>query len=62
MRFSVHTGFRYPQEGEVVGSVGFLIPEFRWTSSPQDAVVKALVNATARMSRQLGHAGPVPPA
>ncbi len=41
-------------EGEVVGSVGFLIPEYRWTSSPQKAVVKALLNATALLSRQLG--------
>jgi hypothetical protein len=41
--------------GEVVGSVGFLIPEYRWTSSPQTAVVKALLNAAARLSRQLGH-------
>jgi DNA-binding IclR family transcriptional regulator len=44
-------------EGKVVGSLGFLIPEFRWTSAPQDAVVQALVDAAARMSRQLGHAG-----
>ena len=44
-------------EGNVVGSLGFLIPEFRWTSAPQDAVVQALVDAAARMSRQLGHTG-----
>jgi DNA-binding IclR family transcriptional regulator len=44
-------------EGKVVGSLGFLIPEFRWTSAPQEAVVQALVDAAARMSRQLGHAG-----
>jgi IclR family transcriptional regulator, KDG regulon repressor len=43
-------------EGQVVGSLGFLIPEFRWTSAPQDAVVRALTEAAARMSRQLGHA------
>lgn len=43
-------------EGEVVGSIGFLIPEFRWASSPQDSVIKALVNAAADMSRQLGYA------
>jgi IclR family transcriptional regulator, KDG regulon repressor len=52
-------------EGKVVGSLGFLIPEFRWTSAPQDAVMQALVDAAARMSRQLGHAGagdPPPPA
>jgi DNA-binding IclR family transcriptional regulator len=44
-------------EGKVVGSLGFLIPEFRWTSAPQEAVVQAVVDAAARMSRQLGHAG-----
>jgi IclR family KDG regulon transcriptional repressor len=41
--------------GEVVGSVGFLIPEYRWTSSPQDAVITAIVNAAALLSHQLGH-------
>ncbi|MEI9806142.1 MAG: IclR family transcriptional regulator [Pseudolabrys sp.] len=45
-------------EGEIVGSIGFLIPEFRWTSLSQQAVVQALVNAAAGMSRQLGHADP----
>jgi IclR family transcriptional regulator, KDG regulon repressor len=44
-------------EGNVIGSVGFLIPEFRWASAPQDAVVQALVDAAARLSRQLGYAG-----
>jgi len=47
-------------EGEVVGSFGFLIPEFRWAASPQDAVIRALVGAAAGMSRQLG--GPMPDA
>ena len=41
-------------EGRVAGSLGFLIPEFRWASSPQDRVVRALVAAAAGMSRQLG--------
>jgi DNA-binding IclR family transcriptional regulator len=45
-------------EGNVVGSLGFLIPEFRWASAPQDTVVQALVQAASRMSRQLGHAAP----
>jgi hypothetical protein len=45
-------------EGEVVGSVAVLIPEFRWASASQDAVVGALVDAAARMSGQLGYAGP----
>jgi IclR family KDG regulon transcriptional repressor len=47
-------------EGQVAGSLGFLIPEFRWASSPQDEVVRALVNAAAGMSRQLGSATPAP--
>jgi DNA-binding IclR family transcriptional regulator len=44
-------------EGEVAGSLGFLIPEFRWAKSPQKAqkaVVRALRDAAAGMSRQLG--------
>jgi IclR family transcriptional regulator, KDG regulon repressor len=45
-------------EGKVAGSLGFLIPEFRWASSPQDRVVRALVDAAAGMSRQLGSALP----
>jgi DNA-binding IclR family transcriptional regulator len=44
-------------EGRVVGSVGFLIPEFRWTAQRQDGVVRALVGAAAQLSRQLGHGG-----
>jgi DNA-binding IclR family transcriptional regulator len=43
-------------EGNVAGSLGFLIPEVRWTSAPQDRVVRALVTAAARMSAQLGYA------
>jgi DNA-binding IclR family transcriptional regulator len=45
-------------EGKVAGSLGFLIPEFRWASSPQGEVVRALVDAAASMSRQLGGAMP----
>jgi IclR family KDG regulon transcriptional repressor len=45
-------------EGKVAGSLGFLIPEFRWASSPQDLAVRALVDAAAGMSRQLGRALP----
>ena len=37
-------------EGKVIG----MIPEFRWASSPKDDVVRALVEAAAGMSRQLG--------
>ena len=47
-------------KGKVAGSLGFLIPEFRWASSPQGEVVRALVDAAASMSRQLG--GPTPDA
>jgi DNA-binding IclR family transcriptional regulator len=46
-------------EGKVAGSLGFLIPEFRWANSPKDHVVRALVEAAAAMSRQLGSASPV---
>ena len=45
-------------EGEVVGSVAFLIPEFRWATASQDVVVRALMGAAARMSGQLGYARP----
>jgi DNA-binding IclR family transcriptional regulator len=45
-------------EGKVAGSLGFLIPEFRWASSPQNLVVRALVDAAASMSRQLGSTMP----
>jgi IclR family KDG regulon transcriptional repressor len=45
-------------EGQVAGSLAFLIPEFRWASAPQDEVVQALVDAAAAMSRQLGGAVP----
>jgi hypothetical protein len=55
-----HTARSTPLGGNVVGSVGFLIPEFRWTSAPQDAAVAALVNAAARLSHQLGCADDAP--
>jgi IclR family transcriptional regulator, KDG regulon repressor len=45
-------------EGKVAGSLGFLIPEFRWASSSRDAVVRSLINAAAGMSRHLGGAAP----
>lgn len=41
--------------GEVVGSLGFLIPEFRWTGTHPDNVVQALLHAAAALSRQLGY-------
>src|SRR5262252_4260066 len=44
-------------DGTVVGSIAFLIPEFRWASTRQDALVHAVVDAARSLSRQLGHAG-----
>ena len=43
-------------EGSVVGSVAFLIPEFRWASArKKNAVVHALIDTATSISRQLGH-------
>ncbi|GAB2886921.1 IclR family transcriptional regulator [Paralcaligenes ginsengisoli] len=42
-------------EGEIVGSLGFLIPEFRWTGAHPDKVVQALLHAAAALSQQLGY-------
>jgi IclR family KDG regulon transcriptional repressor len=44
-------------DGDVIGSLGFLIPSFRWSAVAQDEVVKALCQAAAALSRQLGYAG-----
>jgi IclR family transcriptional regulator, KDG regulon repressor len=44
-------------DGKVVGSIAFLIPEFRWQAAAQDSVVRAIVDAAEELSRQLGHAG-----
>lgn len=44
-------------EGQVAGSIGFLVPEFRWAEAPRDAMVQALRDAGRAMSRQLGHGG-----
>jgi IclR family transcriptional regulator, KDG regulon repressor len=46
-------------DGEVAGSLAFLIPEFRWAAAPQDEVVRTVVDAAARLSRQLGHTGKI---
>jgi DNA-binding IclR family transcriptional regulator len=43
--------------GEVLGSLGFLIPSFRWEHAAVDEVVGALREAAAALSSQLGHAG-----
>jgi IclR family transcriptional regulator, KDG regulon repressor len=42
-------------EGRVVGSLAFLIPEFRWASAPQKQIVQALLDAAADLSHRLGH-------
>jgi len=44
-------------EGDVVGSLGMLIPEFRWAGVDPDSVSGALRQAATALSRQLGHAG-----
>jgi len=46
----------FDSEGKIVGNLAFLIPEFRWNLASQDAVVAALKNAAAEMSRELGRA------
>jgi DNA-binding IclR family transcriptional regulator len=48
-------------DGDVIGSLGFLIPAFRWKATDQESVVRALCEAAAALSRQLGHVGPVGP-
>jgi len=42
-------------EGRVVGSLAFLIPEFRWASAPRQRIIEALMNAAQELSRRLGH-------
>jgi len=49
-------------DGRVVGSLGFLIPEFRWAGVDPDEVVAALRQAAASLSRQLGCPEPDEPA
>jgi DNA-binding IclR family transcriptional regulator len=43
--------------GEVLGSLGFLIPSFRWEQAEVDEVVGALREAARALSSQLGYAG-----
>jgi len=42
-------------EGQVVGSLGFLIPTFRWEQSDAEGVLAALREAAGALSRQLGY-------
>jgi DNA-binding IclR family transcriptional regulator len=41
--------------GAVVGSLGFLVPEFRWDRANVEGIVRALRERAAALSRQLGH-------
>jgi DNA-binding IclR family transcriptional regulator len=45
----------FDAEGRVVGSLGFLIPTFRWEQAGPEKVVQALQHAAAAVSRQLGN-------
>ena len=42
-------------EGKVIGSLGLLIPEFRWSKHQADTIIQALKGTAAALSRQLGH-------
>lgn len=42
-------------EGEIAGSLGFLIPSFRWDEACPEKIVQALRLAAAALSRQLGY-------
>jgi DNA-binding IclR family transcriptional regulator len=43
-------------ENEIAGSLGFLIPEFRWNDKVAEQVVTALRDAAGKLTRQLGGA------
>jgi DNA-binding IclR family transcriptional regulator len=43
--------------GQVLGSLGFLIPSFRWEQAAVDKVVSALREAAGALSAQLGYSG-----
>lgn len=45
--------------GEIAGSLGFLIPEFRWNDKVAERVVAALRESAGRLTRQLGGAVPL---
>jgi DNA-binding IclR family transcriptional regulator len=47
----------FDAQGEIAGSLGFLIPLFRWDGADSDAIVHALREAAAGLSRQLGYSG-----
>jgi len=41
--------------GEIAGSLGFLVPEFRWVDADPDQIVGALKQAAAALSAELGN-------
>ncbi|MDB5806205.1 MAG: hypothetical protein JWN73_3527 [Betaproteobacteria bacterium] len=43
-------------ENEIAGSLGFLIPEFRWNDKVAERVVAALRDSAGKLTRQLGGA------
>lgn len=50
----------FDAEGQVVGSLGFLIPAFRWEQSDAQAIIAALRDAAGALSAQLGYRGAPP--
>jgi DNA-binding IclR family transcriptional regulator len=45
----------FDAEGQVVGSLGFLIPTFRWEQSDEERILAALREAAGTLSAQLGY-------
>ncbi|WP_179283374.1 IclR family transcriptional regulator [Bordetella genomosp. 9] len=48
----------FDAEGQVVGSLGFLIPTFRWEHADVDGIIAALRDAAGALSAQLGYRSP----
>jgi DNA-binding IclR family transcriptional regulator len=48
----------FDAEGRVVGSLGFLVPTFRWEQSDARGMIGALREAADRLSSQLGYQPP----
>jgi DNA-binding IclR family transcriptional regulator len=45
----------FDAEGQVVGSLGFLIPTFRWEQADAERIIAALRDAAGALSSQLGY-------
>ncbi|WP_454689894.1 IclR family transcriptional regulator [Achromobacter aloeverae] len=45
----------FDAEGQVLGSLGFLIPTFRWEQSDAEGIIGALREAAGALSAQLGY-------